>query len=120
MRETPLCTSRHMTRDEDQNHTNQVPRAQHVLECYDAAVPIETIHSGDGHCKFTVGLLPGVTVGTNMKTDLRESARRHESIHAKIFIAALSTRTTIARENLWLDYTWIGNDALRQSPENPE
>jgi hypothetical protein len=89
MRETPLCTGRHMTRDEDQNHTSQVLRAQHVLECYGAAVPIETLHSDDGHRKFVLGLLLGVTVGTNMKTDLREPARRHGIVHAEVFTATL-------------------------------
>ena len=61
-----------------------------------------------------------VTVGTNMKTDLREPAHRCESVHAEVFIAALSTRSMVTKQDIWSDCIWIGNDALCKSPENPE
>ena len=62
------------------------------------------------------------TVGINMKTAYRGRDVLYEYISDGMLTAMIAaTRTRITKtnaRNIWMDYTWVRNNALCQSPEN--
>ena len=62
------------------------------------------------------------TVGINMKTAKRVRGVLYKCISDGMLTAMIAaTRTRIAKtnaRNIWMDYTWVRNNALCQSPEN--